>query len=345
MAYWHHNQLIDHRLAGLGNSAKILGQFLAGCIDEDNQWQISRTRMKTKTGMSLSSINKALKELEDAGVIVAHRHSRRQAAQFFWALNCPLGCDVKSHHDGNKGVVIYEAVTESLESDTTEWSEPHTTEWSELLTTNTPVNKPTNKPIKKDSDPSASGVTILIEQLIPLLEDQHPDWNHLDLGEALQVDPDGVKKQLNKRLKGATVIEPYIATILETNPWCLLPEGFEPSRPYLEDDTTPQPEAAETVETVTPPKRAKSPQPQPGVSSDNMAWLGETGGSSEYRLRCAQVATELGLTIPLGTDTASAGQALRQALDLQAAGEKPQTLTSEMWQGRAEVSAQVVITG
>jgi hypothetical protein len=261
MAYWHHNQLIDHKLKDLGFAAKILGQFLAGCMNEHDQWRISHARMKTSTGMSLSSITKAMRELEAVGVLIAHRASKRQATQYSWALCCPLGCDVKSHREGvkegtgaslptsAKGVVI----TESTEPHTTESTEPHTTESTELLITNTPVNKPINKPIKKDIDPRDSGQTLLetlkaeLKKLItsekaPSYETHNGYGNPLErLALAIYLDPAGVEKKLNIKTKGAKHLGPYIEKTLINNPHTLMSEALEDCDLY---DLEAQAEAA-----------------------------------------------------------------------------------------------------
>lgn len=374
MAYWHHNQLIDHSYKDLGDAAQNLGQVLAGMMDDHSQWQISRDRIQKKTGKSRSTITKAMRELEAAGVLVAYRASKRQATQYFWALCCPPECDVKSHHDSSQGVLISDAPSESPKPRTTERAKLQATQSPTLLATNTPENKPLNKPVKKKIiDPRGSGeqvMSVLKSELTKLMKNPYrPDYEtHNGYGDplerlllAIHLDPDGVEKKLKTKTKTAKNLATYIEKILLNNPHTLMSEDLEDrdlndlhdlAAGDLEEVAFERPPApisapktaAGGTTTPAPVARAKRPLMVTGVSAENMAWLGDR--PTDYAIRCAQVATELGLTIPEGLDVPQAGQLLRAALDLVAPGEKLgeqlDNPTAEMWQGRETLKAHKV---
>lgn len=374
MAYWHHNQLIDHTYKDLGDAAQNLGQVLAGMMDDHSQWQISRDRIQKKTGKSRSTITKAMRELEAAGVLVAYRASKRQATQYFWALCCPPECDVKSHHDSSQGVLISDAPSESPKPRTTERAKLQATQSPTLLATNTPENKPLNKPLKnKIIDPRDSGQTprapmkVLVSELYKLMSDPYrPDYetqrsygDPLErLALAIALDPDGVEKTLKRKTAGAKHLAAYIEKTLLNNPHTLmedceelydmtLDELEDMGRDELEDTPTRPPApisgpktAAGGTTTPAPVAQANRAPMVTGVSAENMTWLGDR--PTDYAIRCAEKATELGLTIPEGVEAPQAGQTLAEAQKLKAAGEQLENPTGEMWQGRKPLKAHKV---
>jgi len=369
MAYWHHNQLIDHSYKDLGDAAQNLGQVLAGMMDPNSQWQISRDRIQKKTGKSRSTITKAMRELEAAGVLVAYRASKRQATQYFWALCCPPECDVKSHHDSSQGVLISDAPSESPKPRTTERAKLQATQSPTLQATNTPENKPLNKPLKKIIDPRGSGEQVMsvlkseLDKLMssgraPLYETHNGYGDPLErLLLAIHLDPDGVEKKLKTKTKTAKNLAPYIEEILINNPHTLMSEDLEDrdlndlhdlAAGDLEELAITRPPApisgpktaAGGTTTPAPVSRAQRAPMVTGVSAENMAWLGDR--PTDYQLRCAKAATELGFTIPEGLDVPQAGQLLAEARKLKAAGEQLENPSSEMWLGRETLKAHKV---
>jgi biotin operon repressor len=355
MAYWHHEQLIDHGYKKLSNAAQNIGQVLAGMMNEKDQWQISRARLQEKTGKSRSTITKATRDLVAAGVLVAYRQGRRSPTQYLWALSCPPECHEKSH-----------APSELPKSRTTERATLQATEWPTLLATNTPENKPINK---RDHDPRHSGQTIIetlkseLTKLMssgkaPLYETHNNYGDPLErLLLAIHLDPDGVEKKLKTKTKGAKNLTRYIAEILTNNPHTLISEDLEDSHLLDLHDlaagdveelpimTPPEALSAPKTTSATPTTPAPTSRPSravvvAGVSPANMAWLGDR--PTEYQLRCAKVADELGLIIPVGVDAPQVGQLLVAARELVEAGEQPENPTTEIWLGRATLKRHTV---
>jgi biotin operon repressor len=322
MSYWHLNQLQAHKLKELSLLGGYIGQYLAGKFDDAGRWQISRKRIREETGRSNASIAKALRELEEAGVIVAHREGRRRATEYFHALTCPPECQVESHRKPGKS-------SERPTRRTTEWPTEGTTEWPTEETT----NKPSNRPFIKDRDPQAAGLSfleILKEQLKPLVSSERPARAYLQLQAAIDEEPQAVEKLLEVKLARADYPERYLDQVLANNPWSLNPrkraakvkeaQRLEAIQPLLD-------QRREETET------AKAERLQ-GVSEANRAWLGSN--PSPYALRYAQVASELGIEIPLGTETVEAGHLVKAAQS-----EREESYT---WQGKEKATSSVIVS-
>jgi hypothetical protein len=171
-----------------------------------------------------------------------------------------------------------------------------------------------------------------------------------------------VEKTLKRKTAGAKHLAAYIEKTLLNNPHTLmedceelydmtLDELEDMARGELEDFTPTSPPAPisgpkTTSPGTTTPAPSAPAQRAPNVadiSPDNLAWLGSLGKrGGPYSIRCAQVATELGLTIPEGVEEPQAGQLLARAKELMAAGEQLENPSSEMWLGRGTLKAHKV---
>lgn len=324
MAYWHLNQLQAHKLKTLSLTAGYIGQYLAGKFDEAGRWQISRERIREETGRSHSSIKRGLSELEEAGVIVSYRKGKRSAAEYFHALSCPPECEEKSHRSNTT-----KAQTPLLES--TESPARESTESPVSEATNTPVNKP----IKKERDLQV-GLPLLKSLLEPLLSVENPRAHYVALSKAIEESPEEVEQLLVTSLERAhTSPHNYLDALLTNNPWKLVPRKSRAQR-KAERIEKNYLQVKEHID-----RSRGSDSREAGVSEANKSWLGDRGSYSPTRLRYAQVASELGIEIPLGLDTLSAGHLVAAAKE---EAERGKPLESERWQSKLESSAQVTIS-
>lgn len=322
MAYWHLNQLQAHKLRELSLTGGYIGQYLANKFDEAGRWQISRERIRQETGRSHSSIARGLRELEEAGVIVSYRKGKRSAAEYFHALSCPPECQEKSHRSNTTKAQT--PLSESTESPARESTESPVSE-----ATNTPVNRP----LKKERDLQV-GLPLLKSLLEPLLSVENPGFHYLAISKAIEESPEEVEQLLETKLTRADYPRQYLDTVLTNNPWKLVPRKSR-AQTKAEANEKRLKSFLEREEIATPDSR------EAGVSEANKSWLGKKGTYSPTRLRYAQVASELGIELPLGLDTFSAGQLLVEAKE---AAEKGKPLEGELWQSKLQPSGQVTIS-
>lgn len=323
MAYWHLNQLQAHKLRDLSVIGGYIGQYLANKFDEAGRWQISRERIRQETGRSHSSIARGLRELEEAGVIVSYRKGKRSAAEYFHALSCPPECQEKSHRSNTTKAQT--PLSESTESPARESTESPVSE-----ATNTPVNRP----VKKERDLQV-GLPLLKSLLEPLLSEENPGAHYLAISKAIEESPEEVRQLLETSLERAhTSPHNYLDALLTNNPWKLVPRKSRAQR-KAEANEKRLKSFLEREEIATPDSR------EAGVSEANKSWLGNKGTYSPTRLRYAQVASELGIELPLGLDTFSAGQLLVEAKE---EAEKGKPLEGELWQSKLQPSGKVTIS-
>jgi len=323
VAYWHLNQLQAHKLKTLSLTAGYIGQYLAGKFDEAGRWQISRERIREETGRSHSSIARGLRELEEAGVIVSYRKGKRSAAEYFHALSCPPECEEKSHRSNTQKAQT--PLSESTESPARESTESPVSE-----ATNTPVNRP----VKKERDLLA-GLPLLKSLLEPLMSVENPGAHYVALSKAIEESPEQVEQLLETSLERANSPRNYLDALLTNNPWKLVPK-----KSRAQSKAEQREKAYLQVKEQLDSSRGSDSR-EAGVSEANKSWLGDPGSYSPTRLRYAQVASELGIEIPLGLDTLDAGH-LVAAAKKQAEEGKP--LEGELWQSKLESSAQVTIS-
>jgi hypothetical protein len=310
MGYPEANQLVDHKqLKKLSNAAGYFGLYLANKIDSNGQWQISRARIREETGRNNAYIAKAIKELEEAGLIVAHRVNKRAATQYFWAFACPRDCEADSHRLNGKRNKIRESPKELA----AEWPSGLATESPGGLATNTSVNRP----IKKERDLQEAGsyfLSLLKKQLEPLLDCELPARHYQLISKAIEETPGAVEELLEEKLKRADYPESYLDKVLSNTPWSLVPKkSAAKSKSDLRQEL-----AAPVIAEITARAKESEAARTGGLSGANKAWLGSR--TSHYAIRYAQVATELGIEIPEGLDIAEAGQLVAKAKEKTSGG-------------------------
>jgi hypothetical protein len=347
-------------LAPISEKSKVL--FLVLAMYRNNETGLAWPGLETLAevmGCSVSSVRRARKELETFGAI----DSRQR-----WNATTVYTVNVSGVLTGENKSVTGE--TKSVTGENKSVTGEHLTRTSKLE----PIEL---EPIKL-IDPRDSGQTLIktleseLYKLMssgnaPSYETQRNYGDPLErLALAIELDPDGVEKTLKRKTAGAKHLAAYIEKTLLNNPHTLmedceelydmtLDELEDMARGELEEFTPTRPPAPisgpkTTSPGTTTPAPSAPAQRAPdvaGVSPDNLAWLGSLGkGGGAYAIRCAQVATELGLTIPEGVEEPQAGQLLARAKKLMAAGEQLENPSSEMWQGRETLKAhKVTITG
>lgn len=359
---------VPHNLVKAPISDRAVRLFAVLGIYRNNETGLAWPGLETLAdvmGCSVSSVRRAREELETIGAIDS---KQRWNATTVYNVNVSSPLNKVTITDDEGGVTgENKSVTGENKSVTGE----NKSVTGEQLTRTIKLEPIELEPINLKDDPRDSGLTLLqtfCSELIELIRSgEAPTYEtHAGYGDplerltlALQLDPDGMEKQLKKKTKTANHLGPFIKEILMNNPHTLMPEDL-----YFEDLNSLESMAEATgVEFVTigPSKAHTRPKTSPAgtsapatvkaaqrtapvesVLAPNRAWLGNR--PTEYQRRCAQVADELGLTIPAGLDPASVGQVLKQVQDLKQVGEQPETVTSDHWRGVAKVSGLVVIS-
>ena len=363
-------------MAPISDKSKVL--FLVLAMYRNNETGLAWPGLETLAkvmGCSVSSVRRARKELETIGAIDS-RQRWNATTVYNIRVSSPMTRGALTRDEGGTDtrVKVLTGENKSVTGETKSVTGENKSVTGEQLTRTNQLEPRKLEPINLDIDPRDSGeqvMSVFISELEKLIRDPYrPDYEtHGSYGDplerlalAIQLDPDGVEEQLKKKTKTAKKnLATYIAKILINNPQTLMSEDTEfMTLNELENEVAgdleevaferpPAPisapkTAAGRTTTPAPVARAKKPLMVEGVSAENMAWLGDR--PTDYAIRCAQVATELGLTIPEGLDVPQAGQLVRAALDLVASGEKLgeqlDNPTGEMWQGRETLKAHKV---
>ena len=105
--YWIHKAVINEYTSKVGATGIIVYSFLASMTDNNQRCFPSQKYIADKLGYSRATVNRAMKRMEENGLIRIEKRSRYHCAYHLLKIRCNTD-ETQMSHRGNSGVIYFD---------------------------------------------------------------------------------------------------------------------------------------------------------------------------------------------------------------------------------------------
>jgi biotin operon repressor len=121
--YWIHKAVINDYTSKVGATGIIVYSFLASMTDNNQRCFPSQKYIADKLGYSRATVNRAMKRLEENGLIRIEKRSRYHCIYHLLKIRCNTD-ETQMSHRGNSGVIYFDTndnnITRNINNNVTE---------------------------------------------------------------------------------------------------------------------------------------------------------------------------------------------------------------------------------